>query len=179
MLKLNLILAYYMYIALLAGITGCESTGYGDWGPASDVITVALPYVEAVHIPSEIHTGQSFTITVDISCDSNPGAMRSPARPFPTADNRTSGHYSADGKLVYTTVIKPYRDLTQVSSSLPVVSSVVYDFESFPAGEHKLYYISALTRGQGGLSISYDRQTQSEMEYMLLYSKLLELTVLP
>jgi hypothetical protein len=89
------------------------------------------------------------------------------------------GQYNTPGGIEYSTVIKPYRDLTQASDSLPAVSSLTYEFDNYPAGVHKLYYYSAAAQEQGGLSISFDRRTKSELEDVTGYYKLLEFTVLP
>jgi hypothetical protein len=178
MYKHTMLISCCVLLLLLTGFAACDTTtNTSPWG-GPDLITVALPYVEAVHFPVEVHAGQPFVVTIDISSDLNPLALRSPARPFPTADFR-GGQYYTPGGLPYSMVIKPFRDLTQASASLPVITSVTYDLDPIPAGTYKLYYLGAASREQGGVNIAFDRQTQSEMIDASKYIKTLEFTVLP
>ena len=160
MYKHTLIIGYFINLLLTGGICGCTALG-GQSDPLQlpDPITVALPYVEAVHFPAEIHAGQAFSIIVDLSSAANPLALRSPERPFPLADH---GSYAATfpGGIAefYTVVIKPFRDPAQASNSLPVQASVTYDFDPIPAGEYTLRCYSAASREQGGMNITFDRQ---------------------
>jgi hypothetical protein len=179
MCKLNSVLISVAILLLVLSAAGCDSSSYGSPMPGPDLITVSLPYVEAVHFPAEVHAGQPFAITLDISSDLNPLALHSPARPFPDTDLWAGGQYNTPGGIVYSTVIRPYRDLTQASSSLPVVASVTYELDHYPAGVQELYYYSAGSREQGGVNISYDRRTQAAYEDISAYSKSIEFTVLP
>lgn len=170
MLKHNKTIACCLSLMIMCGVAGCD-TESGMYATPSDLITVALPYVEAVHLPAAIHAGQPFSVTIDLSCAINPLALRSPERPFSQVDH-------ANGAKSVT--VKPFRDLTQASSSLPVHSSVVYDFGPLPVGGCTFYYLTAATREQGGMNVLYDRRSGVEMNFdAITYYKTLEFTVLP
>jgi hypothetical protein len=171
MCKYTWIVVVCISLLLMGGNAGCDTNSAPMGFDAPDLITVALPYVEAVHFPAAIHAGQPFSITVDLSCAINPLALRSPEHPFPQVDH---------GNGATSVTITPFRDLTRASSSLPVLSSVTYDFDPLPAGICNLYYMSVGTREQGGMNVLYDRKTQSAWNFNALnYSKSLEFTVLP
>jgi hypothetical protein len=150
-------IVYISLILLAAGnAAGCTASGGGtDKFPVPVLATVALPYVEAVHLPTEIHAGQAFTVTVDLSCDLNPAVLRSPAHPI-SRDHFIDSYYNitAQGRVdTYFAVIRPLRDPAQMSNSLPVVTSIAYTFDALPAGVHTLYYLSSPTCEQGGMSV--------------------------
>jgi hypothetical protein len=167
---------------LMASIAGCMASGGGtDKFPTPDPITVALPYVEAVHLPAEIRAGQPFSITVDLSSVMDPDALRYPAWPA------NQNHWTArdpvveDGQTVYKYYAEfwPYRDLTQASATAPVQSSVTYTFDALPAGAHKLIYYSAPTQEQGGMGVRFDKLTHNQLDSIPSSSKTMEFTVLP
>jgi hypothetical protein len=170
MCKHTWIITLFISLLVICGVAGC-GTGHTDRLPLPDLITVALPYVEAVHFPAKIHAGQPFSITLNMSCDMNPTALRSPELPLPALDHWI-GEASAS--------IKPYRDLSQPSSSLPVQASVTYNFDPLPAGACTLYYLSATSKEQGGMNVTYDRRNQVVTGVdENTYYKTLQFTVLP
>jgi hypothetical protein len=178
--RINTIYVCSVSLLLMASLAGCQAgDSHTDRVPVPDPINVALPFVEAVHIPAQIHAGQPFSITLDISCDLNPLALRSPERPFPAEDHWDGAQYNSTGGLEYSATLKPFRDLTQASDSLPVQASVTYDLGPFPTGGHKLFYLSAAAREQGGTIVHYDRQQHGEMEDVSGYYREVEFKVLP
>jgi hypothetical protein len=146
-------------ITLLAGITSaCETSSIGPM-LSTQPINVALPFVETVHLPDQIHTGQPFTIEFKLSCAQNPDALRTPARPFPTVDLlRGSDSY---GRYV---VIRLFRDLSQASASSPVTDTVPYSISPLEAGDYSLEYYSVPSREQGGMTIRMDKLTGGVMD---------------
>jgi hypothetical protein len=170
-------------LLLMCGIAGCISSGASgtDKIYPPDPITVALPFVEAIHIPTEIHAGQPFTITVDFSSALNPTALRCPVWP-PNRKNWVARDLNVEGgQTVYKYYAEfwPYRDLTQASGNLPAQTSVAYNFEQLPAGVHTLRYFSAPSHEQGGMNIQFDRNTGSEIGFSPGTGMSMEFTVLP
>jgi hypothetical protein len=164
-------------VALLV-LQGCNTTGGPGPEPFVEIlpIIVALPFVEAVHFPAEIHAWQPFTVEFELSCAQNPDALRTPARPF-------------DGDVPYYSyrigerrdlTLNVYRDVSQISSSNPTISHVTFELHPLIAGQYKLSYYSALTREEGGRQVTADRLSGRLMgEDETLYRRHVDFTVLP
>jgi len=137
-----------------------QSCGGGGWvdPPEHPIqpITVALPYVEAVHFPSEIHAWQPFTIEFELSCEQFPDALRSPARPFPGDDLAYEGNEREWYHFVGVVLL---RDVTQINAAEPPHASVLFEIRGLSAGEHSVRFVSAQTRSEGGRQIQVDRLT--------------------
>jgi len=121
-------------------------------GPPVQPITVAMPYVEAVHFPAEIHAGQPFAIEFDLSCVQFPNALRSPARPFPDVDLRYN-----DSNGPVSLGVLPWRDITYADSGNPLTTTVSLPIHGLAAGVHRLSYYAAATREDGGKIVQMDR----------------------
>jgi hypothetical protein len=117
---------------------------------------VAIPYVEAVHFPAEIHARQSFTVEFELSCAQSPEALRSPARPFAPSDLTYDNdelepfHYVA---------VVLYRDVTQINASDPPRSKITFDIMGLSPGPHSVSFFAARTRSEGGMQIQIERKT--------------------
>jgi hypothetical protein len=177
-----------LFISVISVALLSQSCGNGTvtTGPESgiviDPITVALPYVEAVHFPAEIHAGQAFDIQFDVSCMQNPNALRIPARPFSGSDLRYSMHSIGDSVVDdYSIACILYRDLASVSSTNPIVSSVSFNVKGLSAGQHRLHFMSASTHDEGGRELSVNKRDWTwvgeEMTAPYIHNQ--EFTVLP
>jgi hypothetical protein len=118
--------------------------------------TVALPYVEAVHFPFEIHAWRPFTIELELSCAQFPDALRSPARPFPDRDLVYGGNEEEPDHFVGMLL---YRDVTQINQAEPQRSRIVFDIRGLSAGQHSVSFVATRTRTQGGMLIQLDGLT--------------------
>jgi len=156
MRKNDTLATLYGFLLLTCLIPGCGGTSREDHGEIYPPvpITVVLPYVEAVHFPSEIHAGQPFTIEFDLSCEQFPNALRSPARPFPDLDQTYEGGEQGFYKFVGVVL---YRDPAQVDTTGPEHSTVSFDIMGLGAGEHILEFIAARTRSEGGMQIQVNK----------------------
>jgi hypothetical protein len=156
MRKYGIPAALCVFTLLTFLVPGCGSAGRGDHGELYPPVpmTMVLPYVEAVHFPSEIHAGRWFTVHLDLSCEQFPDALRSPARPFLNLDQTyvggEPGYYERVGVVLY-------RDPAQIDTTGPVHSTVSFDVMGLKAGQHKLDYIAARTRSEGGMQIQVDK----------------------
>jgi hypothetical protein len=178
-----LVIASFVSLLLIGNVAGCLSSGVAETGRIAppDLVTVALPFVEAIHVPAEIHAGQPFTISVDLSSKLNPAALRSPEHPFSRDHFKDSYSNVTSEGITYTyyAVIRPFRDLTQVSSSLPVLASVNYSFDPFPPGVYTLHYLSAPVREEGGANVQVYRHSSDPYNFPLGTDMSIKFTVLP
>jgi hypothetical protein len=146
-------LAWSLVLDLLTVLAVCASCGEQlsdpGFGPLPEYRTVALPFVEAVHVPAEIHAGQPFDVEFQLSCAQNPDALRSVARPFAPHDV-VYGNGPTGSKIID---ICLYRDPASAGSSAALVTSVTFTIQGRPAGQYVIYYGSSLNREQGGMPI--------------------------
>jgi len=145
-------LILFAFLLLACSLPGCfpGASNPPMHYPPPVPITVVLPYVESVHFPPEIHASQWFTIEFELSCQQFPDALRSPARPFPNLDQT----YVGGGPGYYERVgVALYRDPAQINTTAPVHSTVSFDVMGLEEGQHKLDYIAARTRSEGGMQI--------------------------
>jgi len=111
-----------------------------------------MPYVEAVHFPTEIHAGQPFAIEFDLSCVQFPNALRSPARPFPDVDLKYN-----DSNWPVSLGVLLWRDVTYADGGGPLTTTVSFAVVGLAAGVHRLTYYAAATREDGGKIVQMDR----------------------
>jgi len=137
-------------------------------------ITVAMPYVEAVHFPMGIHAGQRFAIEFDLSCVQFPNALRSPARPFPDVDLRYDDSNGPMALYLYL-----WRDVTYADNGGPLTTTVSLPIEGLVAGVHRLSYTAAATREDGGKLVQINRYDGTPMEINQPEFHELTFTVLP
>jgi hypothetical protein len=124
--------------------------------PPQQPITVALPYVEAVHIPAEIHAGQPFAIEFELSCEQFPDALRTPARPFAPTD--LAYDYSELYPSHFLSLVL-YRDVSQIAAAQPLRTQVSFDISGLNAGEQNLSFGAARNRSEGGMQVLVDRSS--------------------
>lgn len=181
----------YVHLFLLSTIIGGTllSQGCGNGtltaGPEPgiiiDPITIALPYVEGVHLPADIHAGQPFTVSFEMSCEQNPNALRTPARPF--QDDISYGSQIISGVTVegYSVGFNLYRDMSQSDTSNAIVTTIEFDVQGLSAGQHKLLFTAARTRAEGGKEIIINKRDGSwkSEEKTVDYIHNQEFTVLP
>ena len=165
---------------IAAGLASVLAGGCGGGGvpplPPPQPITVALPYVEAVHVPAEIHAGQPFAIVFDLSCEQSPNALWTPSRPFAPDDLL----FAPSSASPHSICVVLYRDLAQINAEAPVASHVSFSIPGLSAGEHRLSYLTARTRQEGGLQMRVDRVTWMWLgQGPYPSSQYIELTVLP
>jgi len=146
----------FAILLLSCSLPGCfrGSSNPPMYYPPPVPLTLALPYVEEVHFPSEIHAGQWFTIEFDLSCEQLPNALRSPARPFPNLDQTYVGY--EQGSYHYVGVVL-YRDPGQIDNTGPVHSTVKFDVMGLSAGDHILEFYAARSRSEGGMQFQVDK----------------------
>lgn len=151
-------LIFYLcaFVVLPAAIAGCTGGNPPIDYPPPVPITVALPYVEAVQFPSEIHAGQPFTIEFELSCQQFPDALRSPARPFAPSD---LGYGPNELEAFHYVWVVLHRDAMQINATEPLRTKVSFDIRGLSAGEHSVGFLAARTRGEGGMQIQVDRLT--------------------
>lgn len=149
------ILAICGAIAFTGPLPGCQS-GSNPPGayPPPVPITVALPYVEAVHFPSEVHAWQPFTIEFELSCAQYPDALRSLARPFAPSDLRYDNNELEPFHFV---AVMLYRDVAQISEADPPLSKITFDIMGLSPGDHNISFFAARTRGEGGMQIQIEQ----------------------
>jgi hypothetical protein len=179
-------LSLFISVISVAFLSQSCSNGTVTTGPESgiviDPITIALPYVEAVNFPAEIHAGQAFDIQFQVSCVQNPDSLRIPARPFSGSDLRYTMHSVGDIVVNdYSIACILYRDLAQVAISSPIVSSVSFNVKGLSAGQHRLHFMSASTHDEGGRELIVNKRdwTWVGVEMSAPYIHNQEFTVLP